>query len=117
MLPYDKKLKDRSQHLRKSMTTAEMFLWSKIRMKQLKGYWFYRQKPVGNFIADFYCPKAKLVVEVDGSQHYSGENIEYDRARNEYMEGTGLRVLRFTNTEVLTNITSVVELIERELME
>ena len=117
MLPYDKKLKDRSQHLRKSMTTAEMFLWSKIRMKQLKGYWFYRQKPVGNYIADFYCPKAKLVVEVDGGQHYSGENIEYDRVRNEYMEGTGLRVLRFTNTEVLTNITSVVELIERELME
>jgi len=96
------------------MTTAETFLWSKIRMKKVKNHWFYRQKPVGMYIADFYCPAAKLVVEVDGGQHFSDEMIEYDRVRNEYMAGMGIRVLRFTNVEVLTNIEGVLETIERE---
>ena len=99
------------------MTAAETFLWSKIRMKQVKGHWFYRQKPVGEYIADFYCPKAKLIVEVDGGQHYSNEIIEYDRVRNEYMAGLGLRVIRFTNTEVLTDIKGVIEVIERNILE
>ena len=99
------------------MTAAETFLWSKIRMKQIKGHWFYRQKPVGEYIADFYCPRAKLVVEVDGGQHFSNEIAEYDEVRNEYMADLGLRVLRFTNTEVLTNIKGVIEVIERNIFE
>lgn len=115
MLPYNRKLKERSQQLKINMTKAETFLWSKIRMKQLKGRWFYRQKPVGEYIVDFYCPKAKLVVEVDGGQHFSEEMIEYDRVRNEYMAGIGLRTLRFTNTDVLTNIEGVIEVIERNM--
>jgi very-short-patch-repair endonuclease len=117
MLPYDRRLRERSQQLRKSMTAAETFLWSKIRMKQVKGHWFYRQKPVGEYIADFYCPKAKLVVEVDGGQHYSNEIAEYDKVRNEYMAGLGLRVIRFTNKEVLTNIKGVIEVIERNILD
>jgi very-short-patch-repair endonuclease len=116
MLPYDRKLVERSKHLRKSMTPAEKFLWSKIRMKQL-GCWFYRQKPVGEYVADFYCPRAKLVVEVDGGQHFIDEIIEYDKIRNEYMEGLGLRTIRFTNTEVLTNIEGVIEAIESNMQE
>ncbi|OGO07733.1 MAG: hypothetical protein A2Y92_06030 [Chloroflexi bacterium RBG_13_57_8] len=115
MLPYDRKLKERSKQLRKNMTAAETFLWSKIRMKQMRGHWFYRQKSVGEYIADFYCPKSKMVVEVDGRQHFSGDMIEYDKARSEYMAGLGLRVLRFTNLEVLTNIRGVLEKIESEL--
>ncbi len=115
MLPYDRKLKERSQQLRLGMTAAETFLWSKIKVKQVKSHWFYRQKPVGEYIADFYCPAAKLVIEVDGGQHFSDEMIEYDSVRNEYMVSLGLRVLRFTNTEVLTNIEGVLERIEREL--
>ena len=117
MLPYDKRLRERSQQLRKNMTAAETFLWSKIRMKQVKGHWFYRQKPVGEYIADFYCPKARLVVEVDGGQHFFDENIEYDKARKEHLESLGLRVIRFTNTEVLTNIKGVIEVIERNILE
>ena len=112
MLPYDRRLRERSQKLRKSMTAAETFLWSKIRMKQVKSRWFYRQKPIGEYIVDFYCPGAKLVVEVDGGQHFSSEAAEYDKARSEYMAGLGLRVIRFTNTEVLTNIEGVIEVIE-----
>ena len=97
------------------MTDAERHLWTKIRMKQLKGYQFYRQKPIGDYIVDFFCPKAKLVTEVDGSQHLSDEMTKDDRVRNEYLSGLGLRVLRFTNTDVLTRIERIIESIEEEI--
>ncbi len=109
MLPYNKNLKEPSRQLRENMTDAERYLWAKIRMKQLKGYQFYRQKPIGDYIVDFFCPKEKLVIEVDGSQHFSDEMAEYDRIRDEYLSSLGLRVLRFTNTNVLTYIEGVVE--------
>jgi len=85
-------------------------------MKQLKGYQFYRQKPVGDYIVDFFCPRAKLVIEVDGSHHLVGETIEYDRIRDEYLSSLGLRVLRFTNADVLTHIEGVIESIEEEIV-
>jgi very-short-patch-repair endonuclease len=66
MLPCDKQLKTFSQHLRKNMTDAEKMLWLRLRRKQLKGRQFYRQKIIGKYIVDFYCPKANLVIEVDG---------------------------------------------------
>ncbi|MFC1945938.1 endonuclease domain-containing protein [Chloroflexota bacterium] len=115
MLPYNKNLKQISRQLRQNMTMAERHLWSKVRMKQLKGHQFYRQKPVGDYIVDFYCPGAKLVVEVDGGQHFAGEMVGNDRVRDEHMRSLGLRVLRFTNTEVLANIDGVVESIEEEI--
>ena len=68
MLSYDKQLKALSQHLRKNMTDAENMLWLKLRRKQLKGHQFYRQKMIGKYIVDFYCPKANLVIEFDGGQ-------------------------------------------------
>ena len=109
MLPYNGNLKQLSRELRENMTDAERKLWAKIRMKQLKGYQFYRQKPIGDYIVDFYCPRAKLVVEIDGSQHLVGETIQYDRIRDDCLSSLGLRVVRFTNTEVLINIKGVVE--------
>ena len=115
MLPYNRNLKQHSRQLRKNMTDAERHLWAKIRMKQLKGYQFYRQKPIGDYIVDFFCPRAKLVVEIDGSQHFSDETTEYDRIRDEYLSSLGLRVLRFTNAEVLTYIEGVVESIEEKI--
>jgi len=115
MLTYNKNLKQLSRQLRENMTDAERCLWAKIRMKQLKGYQFYRQKPIGDYIVDFFCPKAKLVIEVDGSQHLSDEMNEYDRIRNECLSSLGLRVLRFTNTEVLKNTEGVVESIEEKV--
>jgi len=115
MLPYNGKLKQLSRELRKNMTDAERHLWTKIRMKQLKGYQFYRQKPIGDYIVDFFCPRAKLVIEIDGSQHFSGDMPQYDRTRDEYLSSLGLRVLRFTNTDVLTRIEGVVERIEEEI--
>ena len=115
MLPYNKNLKQYSRQLRENMTDAERHLWAKIRMKQINGYQFYRQKPIGDYIVDFFCPRAKLVIEVDGSQHFSDEMTEYDRIRAEYMKGLGLRVLRFTNTEVLKHVGGVVESLEKEI--
>jgi len=90
MFPYNKRLKSLSRSLRSNMTDAERLLWSKIRRKQLKGLQFYRQKIIGNYIADFYCPELKLVIEVDSGQHYSAEGhgersykrCLYDRSRD-----------------------------------
>jgi very-short-patch-repair endonuclease len=115
MLRYNGNLKQPSRELRENMTDAERHLWAKIRMKQLKGYQFYRQKPIGDYIVDFFCPRAKLVIEIDGSQHFSDETSQYDRIRDEYMSSLGLRVLRFTNTDVLTHTDGVVERIEEEI--
>jgi very-short-patch-repair endonuclease len=114
-LPYDKRLKARSQALRKVMTPAERFLWSKIRLNQLKGLRFYRQKPIGTFIADFYCPKANLVIEVDGRHHLKSTKAGYDKERDSYITENHQRVLRFTNTEVLSSIQEVIGEIEKVL--
>ena len=97
------------------MTDAEKLLWSKIRGKQLKGFQFYRQKIIGNYIADFYCSKSKLVIEVDGGQHYSAEGKEKDRMRDNYMKRAGITVLRFSDREVLKNLEEVLEKIWRQL--
>ena len=109
MLPFNKSLKILARELRKNMTDAEKLLWSKIRRKQLKGYQFYRQKNIGDYIVDFYCPAGKLIVEVDGGQHCSEQGFEKDRNRDQCLTRLGFTVLRFSNTEVLRNITAVVE--------
>ena len=115
MLPYNKNLKHYSRQLREDMTDAERKLWAKIRRKQIKECQFYRQKTIGDYIVDFYYPRAKLVVEIDGSQHLVGETIQYERVRDDYLSGLDLRVLRFTNTDVLMNIRGVVERIKDEI--
>jgi very-short-patch-repair endonuclease len=116
MREYDSKLKQAARDLRKNMTDAERLLWSKIRMKQLKGFFFSRQKPLGGYIVDFYCYQANLVIEVDGSQHFTNSGKEYDKIRDDILKNLELQVLRFTNTDVLTNIEGVVEVIERHLL-
>ena len=97
------------------MTDAEILLWSKIKRKQLKGIQFNRQKPIGNYIADFYSFKANLVIEIDGSQHYEKENKEKDKIRDDYFKKLGLNVLRFNNLEVLKNIDGVLKKICEEV--
>lgn len=91
------------------MTDAERLLWSRLKMKQLSGYQFYRQKVIGNYIADFYCHKTKMVIKIDGGQHYSEGKSLYDRNRDKYFESLGLTVLRFSNLEVLKNTDNVLE--------
>ena len=109
MLQYNRHLKNHSRRLRKEMTEAEKLLWSKIRAKQIKGFQVYRQKPIGRFIVDFYCPKAKLVIELDGGQHYSEPMRVKDQIRDRYMESIGLKVLRFSDSDLFENLTGVLQ--------
>jgi very-short-patch-repair endonuclease len=97
------------------MTEAEQMLWSQIRRKQLQGYQFYRQKIIGNYIVDFYCPKVKFIIELDGGGHYSNEGVEHDRKRDAYLTGLGLKVLRFSDREVFKNLKGILEVIWKHL--
>ena len=104
------KLRHLSQNLRKRMTKEERHLWYDF----LKTYpiQFKRQYPVGNYIVDFYCYRAKLVVELDGSQHCDPKQIEYDCQRTAFLQHQGLSVLRFSNRDVLERFRSVCEAID-----
>lgn len=99
-----------AKQLRKNMTLEERILW----YQYLRNYpvKFYRQRVIGYFIADFYCAQAKLVVELDGSQHYEAEGLAYDKMRTEFLEEFGLTVLRVPNNEVRNNLRGVCEYID-----
>jgi very-short-patch-repair endonuclease len=115
VIPYRKNLKPISRTLRTNMTDSEQVLWARLRRKQLRGIQFYQQKPVGEFIVDFFAPKAKLVIEIDGSQHLTPENIQRDKKRSAALARQGLRVLRFTNLQVLQELEGVLEVIFQAL--
>ena len=108
MVYYNKQLKHIARVLRKNMTQSELLLWSRIRRKQLLDRQFYRQKIIGNYIVDFYCPSAKLIVQVDGSQHLTEQGLSADREQDNEMKKFGLKVLRFSSVEVLSNTDGVV---------
>jgi len=97
------------------MTDAEKLLWSKIKRRQIKNLHFYRQKPIGNYIVDFYCPAAKLVIELDGGQHYENSNISKDKIRESFLANLGLKIIRFTNLDVLRNSENVLNKIYNEV--
>ena len=107
MLPYSKNLKEPARTLRKEMTDAERKLWTVLRGKQILGIQFYRQKPIGPYISDFYAPAAKLVIEADGSQHLEPDHVSADEVRDAFLAELGLLVLRFDNGTIL-NYTEVV---------
>jgi len=104
-----KKLQKLAANLRNNMTDAENKLWQKLRRRQLKGYKFFRQKVVTPYIVDFYCTEAKVIIEVDGSQHYTEEGIRKDQIRDDFLKEKGLKVFRLNNLEVLNNINGVME--------
>ncbi|HEY9824370.1 MAG TPA: endonuclease domain-containing protein [Stenomitos sp.] len=106
-LPYNPALVPRAKELRKNMTPAEKKLWfSYLRQFRFK---VLRQRPIDHFIVDFYCPSLKLVIEIDGERHFTDEGQAYDQARTTQLEGYGLRVIRFTNQQVLQDFRSVCE--------
>ena len=117
MEPYNLKLKENSRKLRTNMMDAEQMLWYRLRRKQMHGVQFYRQKPLLNFIADFYCPSAKLVVELDGGQHFEREHQAKDGERDMLLAELGLCVLRFDNRQVLLEMDAVLEMIGRIVVE
>ncbi|MBI2066745.1 MAG: DUF559 domain-containing protein [Deltaproteobacteria bacterium] len=119
MLPYNKSLKYASRKLRSNMTDAELALWSRIRDGQILNIQFYRQKPIADFIVDFYAPKAQVVIELDGGQHQEENQKEVDKQRDADLSGLGLKALRFNNWQVLKETEAVVEkiyqIVERQL--
>ena len=98
-----------ARHLRKNMTEGESMLWSRLRARQILGVQFYRQKPIGKYIVDFFAPKAGLVVEVDGSQHKETKYERADRLRDAYLSSKGIQVLRFDANEVVRETDSVAQ--------
>ena len=109
MQPYNKYLKLPSRDLRNNMTDAEQMLWQRLRRKQILGLQFYRQKPILNFIVDFYCSAAKLVIECDGGQHYTEDGLKADQIRDQALSELGLVVLRFSNRQILIETDAVVD--------
>jgi len=106
-------LRPRARELRTNQTKAEGILWSALRYRKRLGFKFRRQHVIDQFIVDFYCAEARLVIEVDGAVHeFTGER---DQARQEMLEGLGLRVIRFANDDVERNLDGVVIEIERAL--
>ena len=113
-VPYDPSLKEKSRELRNNLTPAEKHFWNALRsMPFYKGNTFNRQKPFGNYIVDFYCHEQKLVIDIDGDSHYEDPAQVYDQKRTEFLESQGLRVVRFTNSEVMESIDGVMIVLEK----
>jgi very-short-patch-repair endonuclease len=111
MQPYKPILKPFSRTLRSNLTDAEQLLWSKLRRKQILGVQFYRQKPLANYIVDFYCAAANLVIELDGSQHFEPDHQASDAERDRALESLGLLVLRFDNRQIMQELDAVMQVI------
>jgi very-short-patch-repair endonuclease len=107
---YDPKLKELSRELRKSGNLSEVLLWEQLKARKMKGYQFMRQKPIGNYIVDFFCSKLKLVIEIDGENH--NQKLEKDRLRQQKLESLGLSFLRFYDLDVKNDLNGVIRVIE-----
>ncbi len=102
--------------LRNQSPKAEVILWQILKGKSLQGFKFRRQVSIGRYVVDFYCPEAKLVIEIDGDSHFQGKDVqEYDANRQEQIESLGLVVLRFLNTEIYESLDGVVDKISEHL--
>jgi very-short-patch-repair endonuclease len=110
-MPPDPRLLEFARSMRREPTPAEKSTWHILRGRQLAGFKFRRQHPLGLYILDFYARGSALVIELDGDSHCSDEGREHDRVRKEYLEALGLCVLRFWNTEVFENPDGVLELV------
>lgn len=112
-LPYNPRLKDYSRNMRGYGEKAEAILWKCLKSKQT-GYTFNRQKPILNYIADFYCKELGLVVEIDGASHFSGEAQLKDEERDRQMKAIGLEILRVIDSDVRKDPNNVTEFIKEQ---
>jgi very-short-patch-repair endonuclease len=108
---YNPKLKALSKQLRNNSTLSEVLLWNQLKARKMKGYQFMRQKPIGNYIVDFYCSELKLVIEIDGITHSYRSKEDLQRQRE--LESLGLSFLRFYDSDVKNNLNGVMFKIER----
>ncbi|MBI1938483.1 MAG: endonuclease domain-containing protein [Ignavibacteriales bacterium] len=111
IIPYKPYLKELARKLRNSSTKTEILLWHELKNKKMKGFDFDRQRPIDDYIVDFYCKDLMLAIEVDGESHIGEE--EFDKRRQERLENLGVRFLRFNSMDVFYNLDRVVKEIER----
>lgn len=112
IIPYNPILKERARQLRQNMTPGEVKLWQHLKGKQMCGYDFDRQRPIDQYIVDFYCKRLMLAIEIDGSSHDSQEAQQRDEERQARLESLGVRFLRFREEEVCREIEGVLKVIE-----
>jgi len=110
IIPYKHKLVERAKYLRNNSTPAEKLLWTKLKKKQMYGYVFHRQKPIDNYIVDFFCRELMLAIEIDGFSHDG--KYEYDRKRQRRLESLGIHVIRFLEKEVIKDLDNVLRHID-----
>lgn len=106
-LPYNPKLKERARELRKAGNLSEVLFWNQVKNKNFLSLDFHRQKIIGNYIVDFYCPALQLVVEIDGSSH--NDKIEYDKERDNFLESLNLKIIHYSVKDVKMNMSGVIE--------
>jgi very-short-patch-repair endonuclease len=111
ILLYNPKLKQLAINLRKEGTFSEVLLWKKLQRRQMQGYNFRRQKPIDNYIVDFFCPELNLAIEIDGATH--GFKEKYDGKRQQKLESLGVKFLRFTEINVRENLWAILEEIKK----
>jgi very-short-patch-repair endonuclease len=99
------------RRLRSNMPAPELILWSKLRNGQLFGLRFRRQYSVGAYVLDFYCPRSRVAVEIDGESHFTSEGCRHDARRSVFLQSANIRVLRVTNADIMTNLAGVLEAI------
>ena len=98
---------EKRRYLRNNMPKSEVMLWVKLKNKQMHGERFLRQYSVDQYVIDFYCPRLKIAIEVDGDSHFIGDAQEYDKERQSYIEALGIQFLRFTNADICENLDGV----------
>jgi len=111
IIPYNPALKEKARKLRNNSTFTEILLWNYVKRKQMKGYDFHRQRPIDNYIIDFFCNELYLAIEIDGESHYGNESK--DERRQKKLEKLGVQFLRFDDLEVVHNLEGVLKRIEK----
>jgi len=111
IIPYNKNLKENANKLRQSMTLSEVLLWKKLREKYL-GYDFDRQKPINNYIVDLICKELKLAIEIDGNSHDNQDSFKKDTFRQEYLEKSKIKFLRFTDLSLKKDMSQVLYVVQ-----
>jgi very-short-patch-repair endonuclease len=110
IIPYNPELKEYARKLRNDSTFTEIMLWNYLKGKQVRGFDFDRQRPIDNYIVDFYCKDLQLAIEVDGESHYGNE--ERDKRKDKQLNQLGVTVLRFDDSDIVYQLDKVIEKIE-----
>ena len=117
IIPYNSKLKEYARQLRNNSTKSEIFLWLKLKGKQIYGYNFHRQKPIDDYILDFFCYELMLGIEIDGYSHEILEVYEKDNIKTKRMNKLGISILRFSDNQVFNEMDNVLRAIEYFIIE